>query len=598
MAAGPSKHILVVTIMGFVLALFSALGGCEGLDARLHDTFFRQREIFQQSPTVDERIVIIELDNQAFTSIGQPVSRWADDYALLIGRLFESGATVVGFDFLFHPSLQKLPSQDAERIYSEIDQLALLVLEQNVVLIDSFQQETGETLTSIDTLHAVAESKQNVGFNNLHTDPDGIVRNLGLFFFQQEPRTIKNFSGRLCELAQNQPLTFQTFRDKNLSTDGKLLINYPGPPHDTFQRERITEILAGKKLDLRDKICLIGPVYDASNDLHNTPLGLGWGIEVHAAALNTLLSEQYLVHLGPWSDFLFTLVGVALAYALATRAPTQTFLLGGFCLLVSYLVFSFFLFVRTRSLAPITAPLLATILSGVFTQVAQYRALESSRRYVKAVLGRFVSPQVMEELLASPDNLQLGGRHKRITVLFTDINNFTPLCEKKTPQEVIVMLNEFFNEMLEIIFRYNGTVKQFVGDEIMVMYGAPNDLEDHARRAVLTARDMVARLEELKKQKGDKAGFYEVKVGIHSGDVVVGNVGNEKRSEYAAVGDPVNTAARIEGLTKELEEAILLSEVTLEEIGGSLDGVEFVSKGPQTFKGKADQMEVYGVRWS
>ena len=160
------------------------------------------------------------------------------------------------------------------------------------------------------------------------------------------------------------------------------------------------------------------------------------------------------------------------------------------------------------------------------------------------------------------------------------------------------MLNEFFNEMLEIIFRYNGTVKQFVGDEIMVMYGAPSDLDDHARRAVLTARDMVERLNELKKQKGEQAGFYEVKVGIHTGEVVVGNVGNEKRSEYAAVGDPVNTAARIEGLTKALDEAILLSEETLKEFEGELPGLEFVSKGPQSFKGKADKMEVYGIRWS
>ena len=193
------------------------------------------------------------------------------------------------------------------------------------------------------------------------------------------------------------------------------------------------------------------------------------GVEIHAAALNTMLTERYLHSPPAWSHFLLTLVGVALAFLLAARTPPQAILGGGLLLMLSYLILTFLLFARAGLLFPILAPLLATGVSGGTTAVARYRALESSRRYVKAVLGRFVSPQVMEELLASPNNLQLGGRRKRITVLFTDINNFTPQCESKSPEEVLLMLNEFFNEMLEIIFRYNGTVKQFVGDEIMVM---------------------------------------------------------------------------------------------------------------------------------
>jgi adenylate cyclase len=362
----------------------------------------------------------------------------------------------------------------------------------------------------------------------------------------------------------------------------------------------VSELLQGKTGDLTDRICLLGPAFDSSNDLHNTPLNLAlgtWGVEIHAAALNTILTEKHLVEPGAWVDFLLTLVGVLLAFVLATRAPTQILLAGGAVILSTFFAFCFVCFSKLHIVLPLTAPILATVFSGGTTAMARYRALENSRRYVKSVLGRFVSPQVMEELLASPDNLQLGGRRRNITVLFTDINNFTPNCEKRSPEEVIIMLNEFFNEMLEIIFRYDGTVKQFVGDEIMVMYGAPKTMDDHAKRAVLTARDMVVRLQQLKEQKGGEAGFYEVKVGIHSGEVVVGNVGNEKRSEYAAVGDPVNTTARIEGLTKQLGEAILVSEKTVKEIGDSLPEIQFVSKGPQSFKGKSDQMEVYGIRW-
>lgn len=599
------RQLLIVSLVGLALSWVSWLGWFDGVDARVYDQFFYYRHGQGWDPPVDPRLVIVEVDDQAFEKIDQPVSRWADDYALVVGRLFEAGADVVGFDILYTPRLGNLPDEDADKIHREIEQLARLALERRLVLIDSYRQLQNEALTSVDLLHFAAEDHQNVGYNNLLTDADGVVRSLGLFFYDDSPRAVRNFVGRIAELATGKALIKTedgTVTGLVTESNGdKLRINYPGPPSTSFPRIKMSDIWTGGELSLEGKICLLGPAYDTSNDLHNTPNNFHLptlGIEIHAAALNTILTENYLVSPGGWSHFVFTLFGVILAYFLALRAPPQTLLLGGVLLLLSYLLTAFLLFARAGLLCPIASPILATILSGGVTALAKYRAAESSRRYVKAILGRFVSPQVMEELLASPDNLELKGRRKRITVLFTDINNFTPQCESKSPEEVLEMLNEFFNEMLEIIFRYDGTVKQFVGDEIMVMYGAPNDLEDHARRAVLTARDMVKRLDELKRLKGAKAGFYEVKVGIHTGDVVVGNVGNEMRSEYAAVGDPVNTAARIEGLTKGLGEAILLSEVTLQEFGGELSGLEFVSKGAQSFKGKADQMEVYGVRWS
>jgi adenylate cyclase len=598
-----ARQLFIVILLGLVLAFGSWLGLFDGLDGRVYDQFFYYRHLQGWDPPMDPRLVIVELDDKTFEVIGQPVSRWADDYALVVTRLLDAGADIVGFDILFTPRLENLPPEDSGKIYAEIEQLGVLALNERLVLIDSYRQLQGDALTSVDILHAAAESNQNVGYNNLLTDPDGVVRSLGLFFYSDEPKAIRNFVGRLAELAKSTAIVKNQGEVAGLVTESqgdKLRINYPGPPSSTFARIKMSDVLQGDKLSLQGKICLLGPAFDASNDLHNTPLNLNLstlGVEIHAAALNTILTENYLLAPGAWSHFVFTMVGVLLAFFMALRAPPQTLFLGGILLVLSYLVIVFMLFAKLGLLCPILAPIAATVLSGGLTALASYRAAESSRRYVKAILGRFVSPQVMEELLASPDNLEFTGRRKRITVLFTDINNFTPQCESKSPEEVLEMLNEFFNEMLEIIFRYDGTVKQFVGDEIMVMYGAPNDLEDHARRAVLTARDMVMRLEELKRLKGARAGFYEVKVGIHTGDVVVGNVGNEMRSEYAAVGDPVNTAARIEGLTKGLGEAILLSEVTLQEFGGELPGIEFVSKGAQSFKGKSDQMEVFGIRW-
>lgn len=596
------KPLVTALALGLVLALLSAQGAFHRIDAKIDDLFFRLRHELRWDPPVDERIVLVELDNETFTTIGQPVSRWADDYATLIENLFAAGAEVVGFDILFAPQLDKLPAEEAEPIYREVERLGMLAIAENLVIIDSYQQNEDTEVTSIDLLHAAAESRHNVGFNNLLTDPDGIVRSLGLFFYEESPRTNRNFAGKLAEVVRKEPITLTDGGVEGLVVegDGKLRINFPGPPSEVFPRLKMSELFSQEPPSLEGKICLIGPAYDSSNDIHNTPLNLAlgtWGIEIHASALNTILTERYLVTPGPWLDLSLTLLASVLAILVAARTPTHLVPPAGVVLLLLFVGLDFVLFAHFNLLGPVTAPFCAVLLSGGSTAVARYRALENSRRYVKAVLGRFVSPQVMEELLASPDNLQLGGRRRDITVLFTDINNFTPNCEKRTPEEVIIMLNEFFNEMLEIIFRYDGTVKQFVGDEIMVMYGAPQTMDDHARRAVLTARDMVRRLQELKEKKGGEAGFYEVKVGIHSGEVVVGNVGNEKRSEYAAVGDPVNTTARIEGLTKELGEAILVSEETVKRIGDSLEEITFVPKGVQKFKGKAEGMEVYGIRW-
>ena len=591
------RRLVIVAIIALLVGLASGYGAFARFDRNVVDGFFWARHRLGADPPIDSRILLVALDQQVSDEIGQPVSRWADDYARAVKTMLDDGAAAVALDIVFTPVLTKLPAQEAEPMWEEISQLAALTMTEPVVIVDAYRAD-GNDLTSVKELHFAADDNGNVAYNNMLTDRDGVVRCLGLFFGENPPFANRNLAGRLAELGGGRQLLSEGAEVIGVEAepDHRMRINWPGPPDVSFPTLSMAKFLRGDPVDVRDKICIVGPVEDA-NDLHVTPFGATLGMEIHAAALNTILTERYLYQSPVWIHAALCLTCSFLALSLARRLPVSHLLLGFSAAALSYVALAFGSFVWLGLLLPVAAPIALATLVGAESYVWRHLALDRSRRYVRGLLGRFVSPQVMKELLARPENVQLGGRRRRITILFSDINNFTPVCESRDPEEVIEMLNDFFEEMLEIIVRHGGTVKQFVGDEIMVLFGAPETMEDHAARAVLTARDMIARLDELRQAKGEGSGFYDVKIGIHTGFAVVGNVGNEKRSEYAAVGDSVNTAARIEALTKEVGEAVLISEETRAEAAPRLSGVRFLSKGVQRFKGKVDELEVFGVQW-
>jgi class 3 adenylate cyclase len=211
-------------------------------------------------------------------------------------------------------------------------------------------------------------------------------------------------------------------------------------------------------------------------------------------------------------------------------------------------------------------------------------------RSLRSLFGRYASLS----LLRDGAQLKLGyARRRRVTVLFSDINDFSTLCEQHTPEEVIRMLNDYFAVMNDIIVASGGWIKQFVGDEIMVLYGAPDEHPEPERAAVEAAVRMVTRLRELE-ASATAPGFFRIKVGIHSGEVIVGNVGSHHRTEYAAVGDDVNLGSRIMGKSKALGATILVSSI-IHEAAKDLPGVEFVDRGHHPVKGRQQQVQIYEV---
>jgi adenylate cyclase len=246
--------------------------------------------------------------------------------------------------------------------------------------------------------------------------------------------------------------------------------------------------------------------------------------------------------------------------------------------------------------------LLTAVLVGSVRRLVELRSEETQRRLreqaerqaAQTLLRRYVSDQVAEAVMADPSQSALGGRSADVTILFADLDRFTTWSETSDPEDIVEVLNEYFTAMEEIIFRHGGTLKQFVGDEIMVMFGAPFPQEDPEARAIRAAVEMKARLATLRRgwqERGLRVDI-DVKIGIHRGRVMVGNVGSPRRTEYAAVGDAVNVASRVMQLGPALGHPILITEDVYARAAGSARVREF---SVQTVKGRSATVRVYGV---
>lgn len=220
------------------------------------------------------------------------------------------------------------------------------------------------------------------------------------------------------------------------------------------------------------------------------------------------------------------------------------------------------------------------------------KGLEAHER-LKLNFVRYVSKHVLEKILKGESAVNLKGERRRITVLFSDIREFTRLSEKMAPEEVVSLLNEYLARMLNVIFAHNGTLDKFIGDGLMVEFGAPLEDAEQEKNAVLTAIGMQKALQELGMKWAEKGRpVLKMGIGIHTGYAVVGDVGSEKRMEYTAIGDTVNVASRLEKMTKDCGEDILISEATMEGLQGAYP---IKNLGPTKLPGRDTPISVYAI---
>ncbi|MCA9717422.1 MAG: adenylate/guanylate cyclase domain-containing protein, partial [Myxococcales bacterium] len=316
---------------------------------------------------------------------------------------------------------------------------------------------------------------------------------------------------------------------------------------------------------LRDKIVLVGVSY-LGKDRVRTPYGPGApGVELHATVLDQLLRGDGLRRVSPLRDALGCLVAgllVAGLFAPRLRFSPALRVLGVLTAACLYVYVAYALFAQGGRWAALVWPLLTVATVGTCGLTLSYFREALGRRQLRRSFANYLGDDALRELLADPRALQLGGARRPISILFSDIRGFTELSERLSPEQLVTVLNTFLTPMTREVLARGGYLDKYIGDAVMAVFGAPVAHEDHVRRCLETAIAMVGALRELQPQFGEQGLEVAMGVGVNTGDAVVGNMGSAERFDYTAVGDAVNLASRLEGLTKVYGVRVLVGDQT------------------------------------
>jgi adenylate cyclase len=317
------------------------------------------------------------------------------------------------------------------------------------------------------------------------------------------------------------------------------------------------------------------------------------GVEIHANAIATLLAGDRLRTLSSVQQHGVTLLLVfAVSFCCLRFSPVPA-LISSAILIVAFLGFSSSVAFGHGLWVLLVPPVTGAIVAIGAAEIANYMIEGREKRQLRNIFKRYVNDDVIEKILESPRDLILKGERKRITVLFADIRDFTTRAEKAPAEALVKNLNEYFTAMVTVVQDHNGMVDKFIGDGLMALFGVPIDDPEAALHAVQAARAMLGALQNVNREF-EKKGIAPIGIGIgiHTGEAVVGNVGSVRKMEYTAIGDVVNVAARIEGLTRKLDRDLLISADTFGALQGQIAAEPL---GEEAVKGRFRPISVYGV---
>jgi adenylate cyclase len=406
----------------------------------------------------------------------------------------------------------------------------------------------------------------------LPTDPGGVLRRVSF-----SVGGLKTLAVAATEVAKGHPVHAREF------SGSPAWIDYYGP-EGSFHKVSFSSVYLGHlpRGFFHNKIVVVGPSAPTLQDIHPTSTARQMpGAEVQASAIETLLRGLPLRSSAAWLDLaLIVLMGLAAPLASVRLGPIATIALAA-ALGVAFTVAVQLAFDDGRVVS-FVYPLGALILSAAGALSVQLVTVAFERERVRDLFSRFVPENVVDEVLASADHgLRLGGVQREGTVMFTDLRGFTTFAEQLTPDHVIDVLNHYLSEMSDSILDHGGTLVAYMGDGIMAVFGAPIAQDDHADRALASAREMLAvRLPRFNAwlREQDLGSGFRMGIGLNSGNVMSGNVGSERRVEYTAVGDTTNSAARIEQLTKGTPHQLMLSGSTKEMLTDPPEDLVYVEQ--------------------
>ena len=583
----------VAIAVGVTLLAWGGLsaGTFQNTQLRLSDSLFGQLG-------VDDRIVVVGIDDATLAELGRfPFDR--SYHAQLITALDRMGAHVVGYDVGFPEPNPQAPESDAE--------LAAAVQEAgNVVMVAEAELEgrIGDVPRASDVQLPIPEIAEGAGLAhpNVIPDPDRIVRTLPLVVDTPGGDLLPALSFVLYQAEEGLagPPTLRPegvqVADRVIPTGEGHLLDVNFPNRDDLPVLSFIDVLQGNVPEeaIRDKIVLVGATEADLGDVEFTPVSEGRepGVFIHADALNTMLTGAFLEREGTpitllWVFVLALLAAVAVAYLRIWLSPIVA--LG----VVAAFAFLGFMRFDNGTVMNLAYPPLALILSFLAALAVRYLTEERERRRVTQVFGRYVAKDVVDEVLAAPQNAlaTLDGAERSLSMLFADLRGFTSASEDKRPAEVVAALNAYLDAMTRAVNEEMGTVDKFMGDCVMAFWGAPRPTENHAERAARAGIKMLDYIDEAV-QKGDTAGLNVAGcgVGIATGPAVVGNIGSAERLDYTVIGDTVNTASRICGVAGAGQ--VVITQETKDALG---EEFRIGPLPPLVVKGKVEPLAVYEV---
>jgi adenylate cyclase len=544
--------------LGVGLAMTGATLLAYGTDVfrQLETDSLRARFDVRGTEAPPPNLVYVDIDTDALTALNEtwPISR--RHHAKLIRTIGGGGPSAIAYDIQFTEPTTNADDNALIGAVSDIGKIVLAATEtddQGVTNVFG-----GAPIPGFRPANALLEP-----------DPGGVLRRL------------RHAVGGLETFAV---VTVETATDRQVPAfeEGDVWIDYHGPP-GTIPTVKFIDVLQGRVEPdfFRDKIVVVGTSLASEQDLHPTPVGENMpGAEVQANAISTVLRDLPLRSAPREATLaLIILFGLGIPIAglvLSLRGTLMVAILAG----VSWVVATQVAFERGRVLT-FVYPLVALLLSSVGATGAHYLLAAFERERVRGVFSRFVPDTVVEQVLARTDeDLRLGGEELYGTAMFTDLRGFTSFAETLPARQVIRILNRYLEEMSEAILDHGGTLVAYMGDGIFAVFGAPIEQADHADRALATAREMLnERLPRfnawLEAQGGES---FRMGIGLNSGTFLSGNVGSERRLEYAAIGDTTNTAARLEGMTKGTEYQCYVSDSTRSALVDDADDLAFVDE--------------------
>ncbi len=614
------RRVLIRNVLVPLLACAAAIGlsRTSWLES-IENIYYDYWHVIAGVRYMPEHAAVVSMDDDTLAALkDDPLAFWAPHFGRAMDVLSQAGAKAIGLDFIYQVSAEawlkklKLPDSEISRTYDSPLRAALSRGDKVLIthLVELNNGELELLLPPQDHLALLPGGINDLGIANLHPDDDKHVRRFYPVMVADPKFPGVGFAMQLAlrGAGQDPAKTEWTIAGVKLDrTLAKRWIGYSGPPGTipTVSMKALLEpdALSNPRVQaLKGKVVILAANNAGSSDRHFTPYSRGSnadqmaGGEIHANIVETILSGHYPWTLPLWMNSLYVLVVVFLVTLLFLRLPPERGALVSILFVVNLPIPAFVAF-RHDLVLPVAEPQIGLAVAFLLTVILRLTGEERERARMKRMFGSYVSDEVVDMLMVGGKKLDLGGETVNVTVLFSDIRNFTTISERLEAHEVVEMLNEYFTRVTAPILEQGGNVNKYIGDAVMAIFGSPVSYPDHARRALRASLQMVEEADKFREWMEQRFGDrglprFGIGVGVHTGDAVMGNIGSVKRLEFTAIGDTVNAASRLEGVTKELGCVLVASAQTVAAAG---PGVQTGKREMVKVKGRDEPIDVHEI---